>query len=75
LHSYLADEIDALTEQFSLNRSDIIAEAIKSYISEQKENLFCADFDAACGELKITIDAEPSELNTLDMLINELEDS
>lgn len=36
---YLIDEIDAFTTQFSLSRTEIIIEALRSYIAEQKEYL------------------------------------
>jgi len=39
LPKYLIDDIDAFTDQFSLNRTDIIMEALKSYIAEQKEKM------------------------------------
>ena len=36
---YLIEEIDNFTKQFSINRTDIIIEALRSYISEQKKHL------------------------------------
>ncbi len=36
---YLIEEIDNFTKQFTINRTDIIIEALRSYISEQKEHL------------------------------------
>jgi metal-responsive CopG/Arc/MetJ family transcriptional regulator len=45
LPKYLVEEIDAFTNQFSVNRTDEITEAISSYISEQKANIFYSDFD------------------------------
>jgi metal-responsive CopG/Arc/MetJ family transcriptional regulator len=36
---YLIEEIDNFTKQFTVNRTDIIIEALRSYISEQKEHL------------------------------------
>ena len=37
LPKYLVDDIDEFTKEFSLNRTDIIVEAIRSYIERQKE--------------------------------------
>jgi len=37
---YLIEEIDNFTKQFTINRTDIIIEALRSYISEQKKHLF-----------------------------------
>ncbi len=37
LPQYLIDDIDDFTKQFSVNRTDIVIEALRSYIQEQKE--------------------------------------
>ena len=36
LPKHLLDEIDEFTKQYSLNRTEIIIEALKSYVAEQK---------------------------------------
>jgi CopG family transcriptional regulator / antitoxin EndoAI len=69
---YLLDEIDEFTKTFSVNRSEVIIEAIKSYIEEQKTNIFYKEFDEACVELKDTIKSKKQK-DTLEDLINELE--
>jgi len=69
LHSYLVDEIDALAKKFSLNRTDIIEEAIRSYISAQKEDMIYKDIETSFKELK------DSEFAILEELIDELENS
>lgn len=71
LHSYLIEEIDELTREYSLNRTDIITEAIKSYIETQKEKMFYAQFDEACKEVKLLEKGELKE-QSLDELIDEL---
>ena len=75
LPKYLVDDIDEFTEQFSLNRTDIITEALKSYIAEQKEKMFYENFEQSAKELKNILDGktDASELTTLDALIDELE--
>jgi len=77
LPQYLIDDIDEFTKTFSLNRSEIIIEAIKSYINEQKVNNFYNQFDDSCKELKAVTDPEQNrdKLQTLDELIDELEHS
>lgn len=77
LPKYLVDDIDEFTEQFSLNRTDIITEALKSYIAEQKEKMFYESFEQSAKELKEILDGKKSEteLKTLDALIDELENS
>ena len=73
LPKYLVEEIDAFTTQFSINRTDVIIEAISSYISEQKANLFYNNFDAGCKELQRTLGSNEDSLKSLDELIDELE--
>jgi len=77
LPKYLVDDIDEFTEQFSLNRTDIITEALKAYIAEQKEKMFYENFEQSAKELKEVLDGKKSqsELTTLDELIDELENS
>ncbi|WP_295421537.1 ribbon-helix-helix domain-containing protein [Sulfurovum sp.] len=77
LPKYLIEEIDAFTEEFSVNRTDIITEAVKSYIEEQKEKMFYESFEQSAKELKAILDGkkDASELATLDELIDELENS
>lgn len=52
LPRYLVEEIDAFTEKYSVNRTDIIMEAVKSYLSAQKAKLFYDDFENAAKELQ-----------------------
>jgi metal-responsive CopG/Arc/MetJ family transcriptional regulator len=52
LHAYLVEEIDELTKIFSVNRTDIIVEAIRSYISQQKADMIYNGIEDACIELK-----------------------
>ena len=74
LPKYLVEEIDAFTSQFSINRTDVIVEAISSYISEQKANIFYNDFDSGCKELKHLLNTNNTDsMKSLDELINELE--
>jgi len=74
LPKYLVEEIDAFTNQFSINRTDVIIEAIASYISEQKANIFYNDFNAGCKELKNSLDTNNADsMKSLDELIDELE--
>ena len=51
----------------------MIIEAISSYISEQKANLFYNNFDAGCKELHKALDSNEDSLKSLDELIDELE--
>ena len=75
LPRYLIDDIDEFTKIFSLNRSEIIIEAIKSYIDEQKIKNFYDQFDDSCKQLSKAIVHEKNvdKLQTLDDLIDELE--
>lgn len=71
---YLLDEIDEFTKTFSVNRSEVIIEAIKSYVEVQKENMFYCEFEDSVKELKQTISSK-NKKDTLEDLINELENN
>ena len=72
LPKYLIDEIDEFTKMFSINRTDVIIEAIKSYISEQKAEMLYERFDRSCKEAKEMMEGRRTE-TTLRDLIDELE--
>ena len=74
LPKYLIDDIDAFTKEFSINRTDVIIEAVKSYVSEQKAKLFYDEFDNSCKELQSTLENKNTtgQMKTLDELIDEL---
>ena len=75
LPKYLVDDIDAFTKKYSVNRTDIIMEAIKSYISEQKSKLFYDNFENAAKELQeIRHSKKNKKIQSLNGLIDELED-
>ena len=74
LPQYLLDDLDEFTKSFSLNRSEIIVEAVKSYVDEQKAKIFYNKFDESSKELKEILVNENNDLQTLDELINDLED-
>ena len=76
LPKYLVDGIDDFTKQFSLNRTDIITEAIQTYVKEQKAKLFYDNFENSCKELNLILnDTKKRDASqTLDALIDELED-
>jgi len=71
---YLIDEIDEFTKQFTINRTDIIIEALRSYLNEQKSRMFYDKFDNSVKEAKSMIDGELEE-TTLGDLIDELNDN
>lgn len=72
LPKYMIDEIDELTKQFSLNRTDIVTEAIKSYLADQKAKMFYDSFDTSCKELKAVMNGDIAP-TTLRELIDELD--
>jgi metal-responsive CopG/Arc/MetJ family transcriptional regulator len=74
LPKYLVDDIDEFTHQFSLNRSEIITEAIKAFITEQKANMFYSSFDKSCKEV-IAIENNTENTTTLNDLIDELKNN
>ncbi|MEA3522049.1 MAG: hypothetical protein U9R50_03665, partial [Campylobacterota bacterium] len=62
------------TEKYSLNRTDIIIESIKSYIAEQEAQEFYKSFDASCKELREVLDdpKKADELQTIEEFLDEL---
>ena len=76
LPKYLINDIDTFTKSFAINRTDIIVEAIKSYISEQKVNIFYSDFENSCKELNSALnDKNCHDIETLSGLIDEIENN
>lgn len=74
LPKYLIDELDSMTQEYALNRSELITESIKAFIAEQKEKKLCGEFDKSCKELKSVLDSgDDSHLGSLGDLIDELE--
>ncbi|MFW5990421.1 MAG: ribbon-helix-helix domain-containing protein [Campylobacterales bacterium] len=73
LPKYLIEQIDELTKEYSLNRSEIITESIKSFREEQKERRFYREFDSACKELvSVKKSGDDTQLDSLEDLIDEL---
>jgi len=58
LPKYLIEQIDELTKEYSLNRSEIITESIKAFLSEQKTKEIYNSFDKSCKELKVILNKE-----------------
>ena len=48
---YLIDEIDMFTKQFAINRTDIIIEALRSYLAQQKSIAFYEKFGKSVNDL------------------------
>jgi len=71
---YLIDEVDNFTKEFSVNRTDIVIEALKSYLNEQKLNLMYQSFETSTQEAKAMMDGSSQE-STLGELIDELKHS
>ncbi len=71
---YLIEEIDECTKEFAINRTDIVIEALRTYLSEQKSRMFYKKFDNSVQEAKSMIEGKLPE-TTLSDLIDELNDS
>ncbi len=72
LPKYLIDEVDSFTQEFAVNRTDIVIEALRSYLAEQKSKLFYKSLATSTIEAKQMIDGELEE-SSLRELIDELE--
>lgn len=72
LPTYLLDEINQITQEHSVNRTDIISEAVRSYIEHYKEEKMYGRLDGALKEVKLMQEGKiPS--TTLEDLIDELD--
>jgi len=74
LPKYLIDEIDEFTKNFAVNRTDIVIEAIRAYLNEQKSKMFYEKFDKSIKEAKSMINNELEE-TTLGDFLDELDNS
>ncbi|CAA6801990.1 MAG: Unknown protein [uncultured Sulfurovum sp.] len=72
LPQYMIDEIDEFTQQYSVNRTDIVMEALRSYMYEQKTKILYNQFNKSCQEAKAIMNRE-LPATTLGELIDELE--
>ncbi len=72
LPKYLIDEVDSFTQEFAVNRTDIVIEALRAYLTEQKAKLFYESLATSTKEVKQIINGELEESNLGD-LIDELE--
>ncbi|WP_045221302.1 CopG family ribbon-helix-helix protein [Desulfonatronum thioautotrophicum] len=73
LPEYLVQELDELSAEYDLNRSEIIHEAIRAYLEEQKSRRFYSEFEQAAKELKAVVYGDACGQSLQD-LIHELED-
>ena len=72
LPKYLIDEVDSFTQEFAVNRTDIVIEALRSYLAEQKAKLFYESLATSTTEAKEMMNGELEE-SSLGDLIDELE--
>ncbi|BBB23938.1 conserved hypothetical protein [Isorropodon fossajaponicum endosymbiont JTNG4] len=72
LPTYLVKEMDELTSDYDINRSTFIAEAIQSFIKEQKEKIFYGGLEQAVKEMKMMMMDGKLPKTTLTDLIIEL---
>ncbi len=74
LPKFLINEIDELTKEYSLNRSEIITESIREFIINQKNQKIYGSLDNSCKELNsILTKNDDTNLGTLEDFIDELD--
>lgn len=73
LPRYLIEQLDDLASSHSLNRSDLIFEAVRSYIERQKAEVFYQEFDESLQELKAIQQGKQTAELSLSELVNDLE--
>ena len=69
---YLIEQIDEMTKEYNLNRTDIIIESIKSYLEKQEVEEFYKSFDDGCKQLKEILDdpKKAEKIETLDEFLD-----
>lgn len=72
LPKYLVEQIDELSEEYNLNRSDIIQESIRTYLEKVEAERFYENFDLGCKELKKILDdsKKADKMQTLDEFLD-----
>ena len=73
LPRYLIEQLDELASNHSLNRSDLIFEAVRSYIERQKAEVFYQEFDESLQELNAIQQGKQTAELSLSELISDLE--
>ncbi|MFY9179162.1 MAG: ribbon-helix-helix domain-containing protein [Venatoribacter sp.] len=73
LPRYLVEQLDELATSYSLNRTDLIFEAVRSYIEQQKAEQLYAEFKNAAQDISAIQNNKAVAVNRLDSLIDELE--
>lgn len=73
LPRYLIEQLDDLASSHSLNRSDLIFEAVRSYIEKQKAELLYQEFGESLQELQAIRKNQKIADYSLGDLINDLE--
>ena len=68
LPKYLIDEVDSFTHEFAVNRTDIVIEALRSYLAEQKAKLFYESFTTSTKEAKQMMDGALEESSLGDLI-------
>ena len=74
LPKYLIEQIDELSEEYNLNRSDIIQESIRTYLEKVEAERFYENFDKGCKEL-VEIHADPKKVDGMQTLDEFLDDN
>ncbi|WP_428087489.1 hypothetical protein [Candidatus Thioglobus sp.] len=69
--TYLLNDIDEITKKYKVNRSEILIEAVKSYVAEIKEQVVYERLGESMQEVKLMMDGK---IPTIDArsLIDEL---
>lgn len=73
LPCYLIEQLDELANDYALTRTDLILEAIRSYVEAQKAESFYQAFSQAAKDVITLKQGGAVKTGTLEALINELE--
>ncbi len=73
LPKYIIEQIDELSEEYQLNRTDIILESIRAYLEKVEMQRFYENFDKGCKELGEILKhpEKADQMQTLDAFLDE----
>ncbi len=74
LPRYLIEQLDELASSHSLNRSDLIFEAVRAYIERQKAEQYYQELGESLAEINAIKKGESAIDYSLGDLINDLKD-
>jgi metal-responsive CopG/Arc/MetJ family transcriptional regulator len=65
---YILEDLDKITKKYKVNRSSIILEALRAYITDNKQEKFYEEFREAMVEVKLMREGKLPKINAMDFI-------